>query len=255
MVDSKGDQGAGCHGAAACKGIPGALIRGPKSENTSFEIVKEHTMRFITLSIVATALLLGSLLLSVRAVAHCDTMDGPVARAGLVALETGSLVPALRWVSADQESELQHVFETARALGGESKAVREIVNRYFLETLVRLHRASEGAPYTGLKPAGTPIAPVIHHAEAALSSGSGSDLMAYLNGQIQSGVEQRLHHALETARHADDSIEQGREAVDAYVEFVHYVEAIESAAAGAGAHAHDDQNPAVPDVSSTHADH
>jgi len=193
-------------------------------------------MRLITFSILVIVLLLGSLLLPGRADAHCDTMDGPVAKAGLLALETRKLDPVLRWVSAQQEPELRHVFETARALRSRDEDVREVVDMYFLETLVRLHRATEGAPYTGLKPAGTPVAPAIHHAEEALASGTGSDLMAYLSSQIQSGLELRLHRALEAASHADDSIEHGREWVAAYVEFVHYVERLHLDAAGQSSH-------------------
>jgi hypothetical protein len=46
-----------------------------------------------------------------------------------------------------------------------------VARRWFFETVVRLHRAGEGAPYTGLKPAGLDVGPVILLAEKAAESG------------------------------------------------------------------------------------
>jgi hypothetical protein len=50
----------------------------------------------------------------------------------------------------------------------EGPASREVADRHFFETVVRLHRAGEGAPYTGLKPAGLDVGPVIPVAEHGL---------------------------------------------------------------------------------------
>jgi uncharacterized protein DUF6448 len=89
------------------------------------------------------------------ALAHCDGMDGPVVKAAQKALQTGDVNLLLIWVQKkSDEAEIQKVFaETMamRKLGPDAKA---LADRYFFETLVRLHRAGEGAPYTGLKPAG-----------------------------------------------------------------------------------------------------
>ena len=80
---------------------------------------------------------------SASASAHCDTLN---------------LV--LVWVQKDDEAELRRAFHRARSVrkaGGEAK---ELADLYFFETLVRVHRAGEGAAYTGLKPAGAIEPPV-----------------------------------------------------------------------------------------------
>jgi hypothetical protein len=47
---------------------------------------------------VITVALTAVILLSSRAAAHCDTMDGPVVAAAKLALKTGDVTPVLRWV-------------------------------------------------------------------------------------------------------------------------------------------------------------
>jgi Family of unknown function (DUF6448) len=47
---------------------------------------------------------------------------------------------------------------------------REVADRYFFETVVRVHRAAEGASFTGLKPAGLDVGPIIPVAERAIES-------------------------------------------------------------------------------------
>ena len=55
---------------------------------------------------------------------------------------------------------------------------------YFFETLVRLHRAGEGAPYTGLKPAGRDLGPAIPAADRALETGDVEPLVRLLVGSV-----------------------------------------------------------------------
>jgi hypothetical protein len=69
------------------------------------------------------------------------------------ALKSGDLAPVLTWVKKDNEPKVRAAFDRAlrvRALGDEA---RELADTAFFETLVRLHRAGEGEPYTGLKAA------------------------------------------------------------------------------------------------------
>ena len=115
-------------------------------------------------------LLAGLLLSSEPAYAHCDGMDGPVVAAGQRSLETGDVRHALVWVLPDAETEIRNVLAHAvevRALGAEA---RTLADRFFLETLVRVHRAGEGEPFTGLKPAGRDPGPVIPAADRAITS-------------------------------------------------------------------------------------
>ncbi|NZA01800.1 hypothetical protein H0I39_08660 [Ottowia beijingensis] len=86
--------------------------------------------------------------------AHCDTADGPAVVDGRRALSQGNVNIALKWVMPEGEDELRAAFDRAqrvRAVGGEAAALAE---QWFLENMVRIHRAGEGAGYDGIKPAG-----------------------------------------------------------------------------------------------------
>lgn len=89
-----------------------------------------------------------------RALAHCDGLDGPVVKAAQRALETRNPALVLIWVQEQDEPEIRKAFEQTLAVRALSSQARELADRFFFETLVRVHRAGEGAPFTGLKPAG-----------------------------------------------------------------------------------------------------
>ena len=184
---------------------------------------------------LASVIVLGSL--SPPADAHCDTMDGPVVGSARAALEKGSVTPVLRWISKEHEEEIRDAFARVTALRTKSPEAAGIADRWFFETLVRLHREGEGEPYTGLKPAGTDPGPAIREADRALETGNADVLLKALTGAVAEGVKHRLQRAVETRKHADDSVEAGREFVEAYVQYVHYVEGLHLAAAGS-AHGH-----------------
>jgi hypothetical protein len=174
-------------------------------------------------TIIAGFLLGVAALLPRPAGAHCDTVDGPVVATAKAALEKSDVTPVLKWVQQEQEGEIRQAFQqtlVVRSKGGEAQT---LADRYFFETLVRLHRAGEGAPYTGLKPAGE-VEPGIAAADKALESGSVDALVKEVTERLAAGVRERFTHALEAKKHADESVEAGREFVEAYVEYVHYVE-------------------------------
>ena len=106
---------------------------------------------------------------------HCDTLDGPVVVAARTALESGKLEPVLAWVQPDDEAEIRQAFASARAVRKAGKEPRELADRWFFETLVRVHRAGEGAPFTGLKPAGTPD-PAVAAADRLIAKGEAKPL-------------------------------------------------------------------------------
>lgn len=158
--------------------------------------------------------------------AHCDGMDGPVVKAAKKALETGNINLVLIWVQKQDEETIQRAFEKTLAVRKLNSEAKELADMYFFETLVRIHRAGEGAPYTGLKPAGRDLGPAIPAADQAIDSGSEKVLMKILKENVQEGVLEHFKEALERKKFNENDVERGREFVKAYVEFVHYVERI-----------------------------
>ena len=155
--------------------------------------------------------------------AHCDTLAGPVVITARAALEKGDITPVLKWVKKVNEKEIREAFAKTLAVRKQSKEAKELADMYFFETLVRIHRAGEGAPYTGLKP-GEAIEPIIAESDKALERGSVDDLVKDVTDAVSKGIRDKFAHAQETKKHADDSVEAGREYVEAYVVFTHYVE-------------------------------
>lgn len=181
-----------------------------------------------------------------NALAHCDGMDGPVVTAAQKALETGNVNIVLIWVQKADEAEIQRAFERTVAVRQLSPQAKELADMYFFETLVRVHRAGEGAPYTGLKPAGRDLGPAIPAADKALQTGSVDPLVKLLTEAVGHGV--REHFAAANAKKAFDKndAEAGRKYVQAYVPFLHYVERIyEATKAAAHGHFHEAQAPAA----------
>lgn len=180
-----------------------------------------------------TALLLT--LAAPHAEAHCDAMDGPLIPEAMAALESGDLTPVLKWIPADQEALIATEFDRARRLRDRDAEVREVADRLFLETLLRVHREAEGAPFTGIKPAGS-IDPLYQRADAALDE----DSVDALTLQLQAALAGELRSRFETARalraHADDSVPDGRHYIAAYVEYMHFVEGLGRTIHGGSGH-------------------
>lgn len=167
--------------------------------------------------------------------AHCDTLDGPVASAARAALETGKLAPVLAWVRPAAEGEVRAAFASARAARRSGKDAREVADRWFLETVVRVHRAGEGAPFTGLKPAGA-VDPAVAAADRAVAGGDAAALERLLVAAVRDGLRTHLAR-LERERPPAEDVEAGRRWVAAYVPFVHWAEGVYAAAGATAAHA------------------
>ncbi len=158
--------------------------------------------------------------------AHCDGLDGPVVTAARKALETGNVNLVLIWIQKQDEAAIKEAFKRTIAVRELSSEAKELADMYFFETLVRIHRAGEGASYTGLKPAGRDLGPVIPAADKALAEGSLKALMGLLTDCVSEGVLEHFKHANEKKKFNPNDVEAGRKFVKAYVEFVHYVERI-----------------------------
>jgi len=164
--------------------------------------------------------------------AHCDTMDGPVILDARKALDKGDVTPILKWVTIQNEQEIRDAFNKTLVVRGKGDEAGDIADRYFFETLVRLHRAGEGEPFTGIKPAGTEIDPLVAASDEAIKSGSADIVIGEISEKVAAGIRERFEKVLAARKHMDESIEAGREYVEAYVEFVHYVEKVHQAASG-----------------------
>ena len=167
--------------------------------------------------------------------AHCDTLDGPVVETARKALASGDVTSLLKWVPADDEQMIRTAFQKTLEVRKLGARARDLADMYFFETLVRIHRAGEGAPYTGLKPV-TAVDPAVALADKALENGSVDKLVNTLTDATAKGIRERFQRALEASKHADESVAAGREFVKAYVIFTHYVEGLHTMIKSATGH-------------------
>ncbi len=197
-------------------------------------------MKKMTLMSAVTLVLAIWLAAPAPSLAHCDGLDGPVVTAARKALETGDIRLVLAWVKISDEGEIRAAFEKTLAVRKVNPQARELADLYFFETLVRIHRAGEGAPYTGLKSAGRDLGAAIPAGDKAIASGSAADLTAFLTDRVRHGLEARFRKALAASRYSRDDVEAGRKYVKAYVEYIHYVEQLyETAGGSASEHGHE----------------
>ncbi|MDA3793145.1 MAG: DUF6448 family protein [Elusimicrobia bacterium] len=174
--------------------------------------------------------------------AHCDTLDGPVIQDARIALEKGDITPVLKWVKEESEGEIRKVFDKTikkRSKGAEAKEKAELK---FFDTLVKVHREGEGAPYTGLKPAGQ-VEPIVAKADMAIAEGSVEELAGKIAGHISSAITERFERLMEAKKHMNESVGAGREYVEAYVQFMHFTEAVHKIAMGEAAHHNESEKP------------
>jgi hypothetical protein len=156
--------------------------------------------------------------------AHCDTLDGPVVKAARNALETGDVRLVLLWVQKKDEAELTKAFERTLHVRKLNDQAKELADLCFFETLVRIHRAGEGAPYTGLKSAGLDLGPAVPAADRALETGTAEPLLKFLQDTVKDGVHRSFTKAVMLKNYKNGDVEAGREYIEAYVPFVHYIE-------------------------------
>ena len=193
------------------------------------------TKSIIAPSLVSVIFFSIGLFLPGQATAHCDGFDGPVIKAAQKALETGDVNFVLIWVQKTDEGEISEAFNKTVAVRRLSPQAKELADRYFFETLVRVHRSGEGAPYTGLKPAGRDLGPAIPAADQALENGKIEPLVKLLTDEMQAGLHEKFKQTIAKKKFAKDDVVAGQEYVKNYVEFIHYVERIHEAAANPAA--------------------
>jgi hypothetical protein len=187
---------------------------------------------------LGTALVAGLALLLFRtdyASAHCDGLDGPVVKAAQRALETNNINLVLIWVQPANEAELKSVFRQTVAVRKLTPESRSLADRHLFETLVRLHRQGEGAPYTGLQPAGRDLGPAIPAADKAIESGTTTALETMLVNELRRELRESFARVQAKRAYDPDNVAAGRAYVKAYVEYVHFVERLHEAIANPAA--------------------
>lgn len=159
-----------------------------------------------------------------RASAHCDTMDGPTAKDGLTALESGEIAYALKWIAPDGEAELQEIFDRARTVRRLGGVAQEVADRWFLENLVRIHRAGEGASYTGLQPSGVPVDEKVAAADRCVEEGDLGALAGLVPADRWEELERRFDRMMERKGYDVTDVDAGRAYIEAYVSFFKFAE-------------------------------
>lgn len=157
--------------------------------------------------------------------AHCDSYDGPVIKDAQKALETNNVKLVLKWVGEGQEKEITSLFDKTYRLRNGDKEVYAIVEKHFFETLVRLHRETEGAAYTGLKEAGT-MKEINRLTDEVIANHQVDNLVSSLNKHIEAVVRDKYQKVAALDQVKDQSLDKGREYVKAYVDYTHTLEAI-----------------------------
>ncbi|HET9298920.1 MAG TPA: DUF6448 family protein [Candidatus Polarisedimenticolaceae bacterium] len=179
------------------------------------------------------------------AAAHCDTLKGPVVTAARAALEAGNPALVLHWVRAEDEAAVRSAFGQAVAVRGLGPQARDLADRYFFETVVRLHRAGEGAPYTGLSD--TDPDDVVSAVDRAVATGSKEGLQNLLLESVNANLERGLAAAVAAKGFGAGDVRGGRAFVAAYVSLAHWAEDVVRAARGGGEHeSHEAQGGAPP---------
>lgn len=187
-------------------------------------------MRRITIGIIL-------FLSAASAFSHCDWIKGPVVEAAQQALARNDVALVLPWIAPADEREIRDAFSRTMKVRAGGDAARELADRWFFETVVRVHRRAEGEPYEGLRGDDYKPEPGIEHADEALKAGSIDGMQRGMTDAVSKGLRERYNAVVEAKKHASDSVDAGRRYVATYVEWIHYVERLHKAL-HTPAHAH-----------------
>ncbi|GGW30251.1 DUF6448 family protein [Arenibacter certesii] len=195
--------------------------------------------RSVKLNMRALLLIFAFMLTSITGFAHCDSYDGPVIKDALKALDKNNVQLVLKWIEPQQEKEIIPLFNKTYQLKNGDKEVYSIVEKHFLETLVRLHRETEGAPYTGLKPAGS-MTPLVEMADNSIASDNVEVVVTTVTTHLEQILRDRYATVAKRNKTKDNSVKEGRAYVEAYVEYTHTLEALEHLLHGTISHSGSD---------------
>ena len=197
--------------------------------NSNRKSKREVRIGLVSLSILALWILSANV-----AYAHCDTMDGPLVADARKALVQNNVNYALKWISAANESEIRDVFSLVMKVKGLSPEAEELSEKYFFDTLVRIHRAGEGVPFTGVKPSGTPIDEKVLAADKSIETGDLTPLKGMISKDDMPELTERFEKVMSLKNFDVNNVEAGREYIEAYVQFFKFAEGEEAHNVGPG---------------------
>jgi hypothetical protein len=156
--------------------------------------------------------------------AHCDTMDGPLIKDAKIAISKNNVNYVLKWVQPENETEIKEAFSLAMKVRKLGVDAQNLADKYFFETVVRLHRSGEGVPFTGVKPSGTPIDEKVMAADKSIEKGNLSPLKNLVSKELLPEMQERFNKAMSLKNFDVNNVAAGREYIEAYVQFFKYAE-------------------------------
>ncbi len=197
-------------------------------------VIKSKSMKSVLAILMAVTIIA---MLPLTANAHCDTMDGPTVVDGRKAMENNNINYALKWVQPGYEEEITKIFNQSMKIKDISPETKEVAEQYFFGNLVRIHRAGEGAPFTGLKPSGTPVDEKVLAADKSIEIGNLSPLENLIEKEKMPELTERFEKVMSLKNYDVNDVEAGREYIEAYVQFFKYAEGEDDAHGASGDHA------------------
>jgi hypothetical protein len=155
---------------------------------------------------------------------HCDTMEGPLIRDAQKAIHQNNVNIVLKWVPAADENEIKDAFKQMMKVKGINTEEKVLAEKHFFDTLVRIHRAGEGMPFTGVKPAGTPVDEKIKAADKSIELGNLSPLKGKIANDEMPGLTKRFEKVMLLKNFDVNNVKAGREYIEAYVQFFKFAE-------------------------------
>jgi hypothetical protein len=199
----------------------GTIIKKQIKENLNSQRRFKRILKIRFLSLIFFSIFLFS---SEVTFAHCDTLDGPLIADARKAMGQNNVNYVLKWVSVANESEIRVAFNLVMKVKGLSPEAKELSEKYFFDTLVRIHRAGEGEPFTGVKPAGTPIDDKVLAADKSIEIGNLSPLKNMVSKDILQELTKRFNKVMSLKNFDVNNVAAGREYIEAYVQFFKFAE-------------------------------
>jgi hypothetical protein len=155
---------------------------------------------------------------------HCDQMNGPLVHDAKRAISLNNVNIVLKWIPAANEAEVRESFDQMMKVRQLSPEAKELAEKSFFETIVRIHRAGEGVAFTGVKPEGTPIDERVMAADKSIEAGNLSPLEGMISKNDLPELRKRFDKVMALKNFDVNNVAAGREYIEAYVQFFKFAE-------------------------------